>query len=291
MDKRESNKIFENVKEKSVKHEQPNPAAPPQQTRDGSSEFDFELPAESVPLPTKGILYPQGHALHRKESVDIRCMTAKDEDILTSRALIRKGTVIDTLIKNCLTDKTVDVRSLTSGDRNALMIGLRITGYGQEYTIELECPACNDRGKHDFDLSELPIKRLKIDPVEEFQNKFSFTLPKMNKEVIFKFLTGDDETELTKTFDRARKVSEVESMVTTRLTHSIISISGNTSKSLISKVVRNMPALDSLALRQFIEDNEPGIQMNGEIICTNCGWSGEVEIPIGVEFFWPQGRR
>jgi len=112
----------------------------------------------------------------------------------------------------------------------------------------------------------------------------------MKKEVVFRFLTGNDETELTKTFERARKVNEVESMVTTRLIHSIISISGNTDKSLISKVVRNMPALDSLALRQFIEENEPGIQMNGEIICTNCGWDGEVEIPIGIEFFWPQRR-
>jgi hypothetical protein len=289
MDKRESNKIFESFKEDSKKFETP-PEPKQQQAMDGSSGFDFELPTETVPLPTKGLIYPANHALHKKESADIRCMTAKDEDILTSRALIRKGTVIDVLIKNCLIDKTIDVRNLTSGDRNALMIGLRITGYGQDYTIEVDCPGCNNRQKHSFDLSNLPIKRLKIKPLEEFQNKFSFTLPKMNKEVTFRFLTGNDETELTKTFDRARKVSEVESVVTTRLAHSIVSIDGNTNRSFISKVVRNMPALDSLALRQFIEENEPGIQMDGEITCVNCGWDGEVEIPIGVEFFWPQGR-
>ncbi|MAG26239.1 hypothetical protein CMI47_11850 [Candidatus Pacearchaeota archaeon] len=287
---RDANEVF---KENAKKFDTPDhlKEKKKQHTRDRAEEDfmkEFEIPVESVPVPSKGLVYPISSSLHSLETVDITCMTAKDENILTSRALIRKGTVLDTLLKSCLVDKTINVPNMLVGDRNALMIAIRITGYGSDYSIAVDCTSCSEQIQETFNLSELPIKRLKIEPIEQFTNQFSFTLPRLNKEVIFKFMTGQDEIELTKTFERARKINDIESVVTTQLVNSILSISGITDKGKISRMVPNMPAIDSLALRNFIEENEPGIEMKSFVTCNNCGWDGEVDIPIGVEFFWPK---
>jgi hypothetical protein len=109
------------------------------QTRDVMrDDFGFEVPLESVPLPSNGVVYPSESALHMKETVEIRSMTAREEDILTSRALIKKGTVITELIKSCLIDKRIDVSTMLSGDRNALMVALRVTGYGAEFDKKVQ---------------------------------------------------------------------------------------------------------------------------------------------------------
>ena len=115
-------------------------------------DFGFEIPVETVPLPSGGKCYDADHPLHGKDTVDIRAMTAREEDILTSKALIKKGTVISHLIKSCLIDKRVNPETLLAGDRNALMVALRVTGYGTEYKVEVDCPACGERSKHNFNL-------------------------------------------------------------------------------------------------------------------------------------------
>ncbi len=91
-------------------------------------DFGYEVPVEAVPLPSKGTVYPADSPLHGQETVEIRAMTAKEEDILTSRALIKKGTVITHLIQSCLVNKQIDVNEMLVGDRNAIMTALRITG-------------------------------------------------------------------------------------------------------------------------------------------------------------------
>ena len=113
-------------------------------------DFGFEVPVESVPLPSKGTVYDADNPLHGKETLEIKAMTAKDEDILTSRALIKKGTVITHLLKSCLIDKTINPEHMLSGDRNAIMTALRVTGYGPEYTVEVDCPACGERSKQNL---------------------------------------------------------------------------------------------------------------------------------------------
>ena len=125
-------------------------------------DFGMEIPVESVPLPSEGKIYPADSAAYSRETVEIRAMTAKEEDILTSRALIKKGTVISELIKSCVVDKTIDIDSLILGDRNAIMTAVRVTGYGAEYRVEVVCPSCSEKSSQDFNLGELPIKRLKI---------------------------------------------------------------------------------------------------------------------------------
>jgi hypothetical protein len=251
-------------------------------------DFGFEVPVESAPLPSNGLVYPQESALHMCQTVDIRSMTAREEDILTSRALIKKGTVITELIKSCLIDKRIQVPDMLAGDRNAIMVALRITGYGAEYTVEADCPKCNARSKQEFNLGEMPIKRLQIEPVTKGQNVFEFKLPVTKKTVHFKFLTGRDEEEINTIQERTKKQgAQADNIVTNRLQFAIVSVDGKTDRSSINGFIRNMPARDSMALRKFIDANEPGIDMKGNFDCPSCSDVNEVRVPLGASFFWP----
>ena len=254
-------------------------------------DIGYEVPVESVPLPSNGIIYEQETGLYGKETLDIKSMTAKEEDILTSRALIKKGTVITELIKSCLTDKTIDVDSMISGDRNAVMTALRITGYGSDYKVQVDCPECGAVNKQTFMLDELPIKRLEISPIVEGSNLFEFILPVTKKKVQFKFLTGRDEVEMNTIAERKKKQGlKTDSLVTSRLQFSVVAIDGVTDRSKIGMFISNMPARDSLSLRKYIDSNEPGIEMKSWMQCESCDEHTEVNLPIGASFFWPDSE-
>lgn len=247
-----------------------------------------DVQAEVIPLPSGGKIYPPEFAFHNCERVEIRPMTAREEDILTSRALAKKGTVVTELIKSCLINKDVNVNQLISGDRNALMVAIRVTGYGHEYDIDINCPACSHKFKNTFDLNSLPIKTLDIDPVQNGQNEFEFILPMSKKRITFKLLTGVDEEEINIKNERMKKLgSQIDNLITTRLQHSILSIDGDYNKSNISSFIRNMRAGDSLAFRKYMDKLEPGIEMKQEVVCPSCENQEEVNVPIGVSFFWP----
>lgn len=251
-------------------------------------EFGIDIPVESVPLPSKGIIYDPSSSIFGKETLDIRPMTAREEDILTSRAYIKNGTVISKLIQSCLVDKSIDPDTLISGDRNALLIALRITGYGADYELEIACPECGKTSKNSFDLSQLKIKRLEVDPVEEGENIFEIVLPVTKKSVKVKFLTGKDEREMMITNDRKKKSGlSTDTSVTDRLSRSIISVGNVTDKNKLNFFVKNMPARDSLALRKFLDNYEPGVDMTSHMQCPHCFEESEVELPIGASFFWP----
>ena len=272
-------------------HAPPPPSFPHVTTAAEKNKQDFglEIPIELAPLPSRGVVYPVGSPLHNQEVLEIRAMTAREEDILTSRALLKKGTVINELIKSCLIDKTIDPIDLLSGDRNALMVAIRVTGYGADYDVELECSECNSKAPRTFNLAELPIKRLEIAPVAPGMNLFEFLLPHSKKVVRFKFLSGRDEHEISTTAEKQKKLGlQGEASVTTNLLYSICSINGNEDRAAIAGFVRMMPARDSLALRNYIRNNEPGIIMKQEVPCVSCGHSeGEVDMPMSMNFLWP----
>jgi len=252
------------------------------------AEFGLDVPLETVPLPSSGKVYSEGSSLYNSETVDIRAMTAREEDILTSRALLKKGTVITELIKSCLVDRNINPLDLLGGDRNALMIAIRITGYGPEYSAELECEECKAKVQHAFNLAALPIRRLALEPAIPGSNVFEFLLPYSKKIVKFRFLTGRDEEEISATNERQKKLGmSSESNVTTNLLHAIVSIDGIEDRSKIANFVKMMPARDSLALRNFIKENEPGVIMRQETSCPSCGHTEEVSMPLGVNFLWP----
>jgi len=253
-------------------------------------DFGWDVPVEGVPVPSEGKVYSEGSGLHNKNLLHIRSMTARDEDILASRALIQQGIVITTLLESCLVEKDIDVRDMLIGDRNALMVSVRITGYGTSYNAEVNCPECGKKSSQNFDLSNLEIKRLTLDPVRQGENVFSFKLPVTGKEVHFRFLRGADEEEMNLTAERRRKMmpdAKIDSLVTSRLEQLIVSIEGVSDRNKINAFVKDMPALDSRKLRTFIENHEPGIDMSVWMSCAQCNQESRVSLPIGAGFFWP----
>ena len=280
---RESNKIFsQGVSNEAVSQNVRNVA---------KDDFNWEVPVELVPVPSEGKVYSQETGLFNVKGLEIKAMTAREEDILTSRALIRKGTVVTELVKSCLINKNVDVGSLLVGDRDSLMVSVRITGYGTSYNATVECPTCGTVHKdHTFDLSELGIKRLELNPVSEGINEFEFQLPVSKKTVVFKFLTINDDMQLTQERERKKALfggDYIAGTVTETLGAHIVSIDGIRDRSKISMFINKMPALDSSRLRSFIKRHKPGLDMSVNLHCNNCNSHNRIDLPIGISFFWP----
>ena len=248
----------------------------------------FKVPTEFVPLPSFGLVYSPNSPLHNLKEIEVRYMTAADEDILTSRSLLRSGKAIDAVLKNCILDARINPEELLSGDKNALITFLRVSGYGPEYKVEIDCPSCEETSKYEFDLSQLEMKTLDVEPIEQGENRFHIQLP-TGTHIEFKFLNSAEEKEISDAQDRIKRStnSPVDRNVTTRLKNTIISIDGNTDSSLINQYVDTLNVRDSRALRKYMEDNTPDIDMKQEVNCPHCGHRGEVDVPISVGFFWP----
>jgi hypothetical protein len=256
-------------------------------------EFGLEIPIENIPIPSKGVVYPPEHPLHLQESIQIRAMTAREEDILTSKALIKKGTVITELIRSCLIDKRINPDDMILGDRNALMVALRITGYGSDYAIEVGCPACGERSKQNFNLSELPIKGLAQEPIATGSNVFEAIMPKRSETdpdltIRYRHMTGQDEQEITLMQERKKKQGfKSNNLITTRYKQQIVAINDVTDKTKIQMFIQRMPTRYSLSLRNQMDANEPGIDMKQHVNCPHCSEESEVSMPLGASFFWP----
>jgi hypothetical protein len=254
-----------------------------------NSEFNWEIPYETIPLPSLGAIYSSDSFFYGKNSIDIKAMTAKEEDILMSQALIKKGTVIEELIKSCVMNRSANVDDLILGDRNALSIAIRITGYGSDYNAEVSCPKCDHRNQKVFNLADLEIKRLGAKPVEQGVNLFEYTLPVSKKVVRFKLLTGADERE--KELQDKNYIKTLGPMslgiITSNLRYIIQAVDGITDKGKIYKFIDMMPAMDSKKLRGYIAKIQPGIDMTTSLTCENCGSTSPVSLPVTSELFWP----
>ncbi len=252
---------------------------------------DLAVPTDLVPLPSEGRAYPADHPLHGAKSIEIRSMTAREEDILTSRALLKGGRAISMLIRSCVVDRRIDVDRLLMGDRNAILIGIRITGYGHEYSTAITCPSCGENVKKVIDLREMPIKRFPegAQPLRPGANEFEFALPRLKKRVVFKLMDGNDEKELLLYAENSRKQSIVEELITTRHRIMIQSLGGEADKGKLAQLIRNMPAADSRAFRRHVDTLTPGVELKVAFECPSCGHEAkEVEVPLGTEFFWPR---
>jgi len=252
------------------------------------NDFGWDIPYETVPLPSQGVLYDPDLTLFNRETLQIKAMTAKEEDILTSNAFIKSGTVIENLISSCLVDKSFDVNDLITGDRNALLVSIRITGYGSDYKMNHTCGHCESKNEVVAQLSELSIKRLSTQPVSPGQNLFEYKLPVTGKVVHYKLTTGKDEKEEELIKKRKQNLGlQPDGQVTSFLERSIVSIDGITDRNKITHFIRNMPALDSRKLRLHIKENEPGIDMSWSYHCSSCTGKNDLTLPMTTEFFWP----
>lgn len=252
-------------------------------------EFGWEIPIESIPLPTKGLIYDPDSTLFNREVLQIKSMTAREEDILASPAFHKEGTSLTHLIQSCLIDKSINSEEMITGDRMALMVGIRVTGYGPEYNASASCQSCGYKNDFIVDLSRLGIKRLKINPLKPGENKFEFVLPVTKKKIIFKYSTERDNRERNIVLKNMQKAlgNSISNNITSFLENSIVAIDGITDRSKIKHFVLNMPAFDSKSLRSFIIDNEPGMDMNCSFDCVNCSHRNESILPMTTEFFWP----
>lgn len=253
--------------------------------------FGWTVPVEQIPLPSNGVLYPKTSALYGRETVQIKAMTAQEEDILMSRALIKEGTVIQHLIKSCLIDRSIDPEDFLIGDRNAVLVAIRITGYGSDYRAPVTCPSCSKLDTHTFDLASLGIKRLTVEPIAPGVNEFEFKLPVTGKKVTFKLISSRDEEEDAKTRARMQQLfpdAKNENDVTRILERQIVSIDGHRERTAISAFIKAMPARDSRDLRSYMSKIDPGIDMSVDVKCRFCGGESKVGLPIGVSFFWPE---
>jgi len=250
------------------------------------SKQEYQYPHEIIDLPSGGKLYPEGHPLHDGK-INIKYMTAKEEDILTSQNLIKKGVVLDVLLDSLIISEGVDVDDLIIGDKNSIMIASRILAYGPQYTVSLTNPDTGEQFDHDFDLSECPFKVLP-DDVDYNKNEFEFELPVSKLKVTFKLLTGKDEKSIESHLKSLKKLGGASREITTRLKHQILSVNGDTDASKINIFVDNMLSRDSIALRSRMMEISPDINLKQYVDFD--GDEKEVIIPMGISFFWPSTK-
>lgn len=261
-------------------------------------DFGISVLAEEVPLPSKGKFYPSGHPFHNKETVAIRAMTAREENILLNQSYIKSGVVIEKLIEACLVDK-VDVSTLLSGDRNALMVWIRLVGYGASYEAEYTCPNCGTKQNFDFDLGALTLSEPDHEPVQEGVPEFEFTLPKLERRVRFRISTVQDErnaAEMQKQAERLKKTRGINiaenNLATNSLKYVVTAVEGKegnfiTDRQALARFVDYIPARDAHALREFMRQCQPDVDMGHWVECSECGHEGRITMPIGQTFFWP----
>ena len=245
---------------------------------------EHKFPTEVIDLPSEGKVYPKVSPLSSGQ-LELKYMTTREEDILMSENLIKKGIVIDKLLDSLIVTKGVKQGDLILGDKNAVLVASRILAYGPEYTVEVTNPNdVDEKIEHTFDLSKCPFKELSKD-VDYSDNSFDFTTPVGKNELKFKLLTGADEVLIEKDIKQSSKFG-VSSDITTRLRYTVTEVDGDTKSSTITQFTQNLLARDSVALRGYIRDIAPDIDLTSEVEIG--GETVSVAIPLTVEFFWPQ---
>ena len=241
---------------------------------------EVKFPTEVVDLPSKGLLYPEGSPLSSGK-IEIKYMTAKEEDILTSANLIKQGVVVEKLLESLIVDKSIKVDDLLIGDKNSILIASRILAYGKEYEVEI------DGRKIEVDLTTLKDIPLDESIVTNGVNEFEFELPATKRKLTFKLLTSGDEKEIDGEVKGYEKIHGIGYELTTRLKHQIISIDGDTKRASINSFVDNeFLSRDSIAFRTHVASIMPDVDMTSSYTDEE-GNEKEFTVPMTVTFLWP----
>tara|TARA_Y100001972_G_C7649443_1_gene326497 strand:+ start:43 stop:771 length:729 start_codon:yes stop_codon:yes gene_type:complete len=238
---------------------------------------EFKFPTEEVELPSKGLFYPKEHPLSSGK-VEIKYMTAKEEDILSNQSYIQKGIVLDKLLDELIVTKDVNHRDLVVGDKNAVLIAARILGYGKEYTFTWAGE------EQTIDLTELENNDFDPSSMINNTNEFSYLLPHSKNEITYRILTGREEAKVTREIKGLKKINkDANPELTTRLKYMILSINGDDDNKQIREFVDNhLLARDSRAFRNHIRLMQPDVDLR---VTLDSG--EEVDVPLGLSFFWP----
>jgi hypothetical protein len=238
---------------------------------------EFKIPTEIVELPSKGLLYPESSEL-AKGTIEMKYMTAREEDILTNQSYIKNGTVLDKLMKSLIVSP-INYDEILIGDKNAIMVAARVLGYGKDYTFDY------DGETQTVDLSTLENKPVHPEIESRKVNEFEYVLPHSGNRVTFRFLTHKDEQDINREIEGLKKINkDGSSELTTRLKYIITSVEGSREKKDIRDFVDNyLLAKDSRALREHIKELQPDVDLS--FFPSDGG--DRVNIPIGISFFWP----
>lgn len=263
----------------------PQPDAPTPPISEASDLFAFVNPTEFVELPSKGLFYPEGHPLHNQTVIEIKHMTAKEEDILTSEALLRNELAIDRLLESVIINREIKVGDLLLGDKNAILIATRVTGFGPFYDVTAPCPSCGEKSDYTFDLNELKPQDNELpEGVRiEGQGVFSFGLPVSKVRIYVRLLTSRDEKRIASLIGGNGSASPITGL----LKSIVVQANEHTDPKLLNKFIESMPLPDVKHLRNTYDVIKPDLDLRFDITCPLCHEEGKVGMPMTAAFFWP----
>ena len=243
---------------------------------------ELKFPTEEVELPSRGLIYPKENPLSSGK-IEIKYMTAKEEDILTNQNYVKQGTVVDKLLRSLIVDKKINYDDMITGDKNAVLVAARILGYGKDYTFKyLNAETIT------IDLTDLKTRYLDESTMVEGKNEFPYTLPHTNTEITYKILTNRDEKKIDAEIKGLKKINKTASPeLSTRLKYMITSVNGETENKTIRDFVDNyMLARDSRAFREHLRTTQPDIEMKFNYL-NERGVEEDAVVPMTAGFLWP----
>ena len=244
---------------------------------------EVKFPTEVVDLPSKGLLYPKDSPLSSGK-IEIKYMTAREEDILTSANLIKQGVVVEKLLESLIVDKSIKVDDLLIGDKNAILIASRVLAYGKEYEVEIEGQ------KVVVDLTKLKDKVLDESIISDGVNEFEFELPATKRKLTFRLLTSGDEKTIDEEVKGYEKLHGIGYELTTRLKQQIVSVDGDTKRASINSFIDNeFLSRDSIAFRAHVASIMPDVDMTSTLTDAD-GNEKEFTVPMTVTFLWPSAN-
>lgn len=251
---------------------------------------ESKFPTEVINLPSKGWFYAEDNPLS-SGTIELKMMTAKEEDILTSRNLIQKNIVLDKLLESVVINKAINLDDMFICDRNAAFFAIRRLAYGDAYDAVLSCGRCGKENSFSIDLGKMDNRPFDFEKYPKGENNFTFALPNSGIVLTYKILTKKDETSIEQELTGLAKINkDFTKEVTTRLSHIITSVGGDSARVRIRKFVNDeLPSKDSLAFRRHIRETMPDIDASFDFSCSHCGLERKEETPMGVGFFWPNG--
>jgi len=258
---------------------------------------EYNFPTEIIELPSRGLIYPKDNPLSSGK-IELKYMTAKEEDILTTQSYIRDGSVLDKLFQSLIISngegQPIKYTDLTVGDKNAIMISSRILGYGKDYEVEITDPFSGKKQKESIDLTQFQNKEYDGSAqIELNKNEFEFLLPHSKRKITFMALTETKDRKIKHDLEELKKVNkklkdDVSKELTTRLKTVILSVDGEYNQQKINHFVDNeLFALDSRELRKYINEVTPDVDLTYEFISDETGERREINLPMDVSFFWP----
>lgn len=257
-----------------------------QPTQSTQTQKSFPFTTEIISLPSKGLVYPENSPLSKGE-ITIKLMTAKEEDIITNQNLIRKGLHLDKLLESVVVEPGVDINDLVLGDKNAILVSSRILAFGTDYDVTINDPADNEPVSVTVDLSKIKIKEVEESKLNR-DNEYEFILPRTKTPIKFKLLTHGDEILIAKDIEASEKLTKQSNEITTRYRRIITEVNGTRDFGYISNFVSNqLLAADSKALRKYISEITPDLDLTFEYESLMTGEKEALRIPFGVDFFYP----